>query len=88
MKKDGLNMMEYLLKVKFVANNLVAIGESISEHDHVLYLLGGLVVDYNSFVVSITSRHEPLYLAEIHSMLLTYEHCLEQQNATDEANLL
>ena len=35
-----------------------------------------------------TSRHEPLHLEEIHSILLTYKHRLEQQNAANEANLL
>ncbi|RVW84004.1 hypothetical protein CK203_047297 [Vitis vinifera] len=44
--------------------------------------------DYNSFVVSITSKHEPLHLEETHNMLLSYKHRLEQQNATDETNLL
>lgn len=38
-KKGGLNMIEYLLKVKFVADNLTGIGEPIFEQDHVLYLL-------------------------------------------------
>lgn len=32
-------MIEYLLKVKFVADNLTGIGEPIFEQDHVLYLL-------------------------------------------------
>ena len=43
-------------------------------------------------MVSITSKHEPLHLEETHNMLLSYKHRykhrLEQQNATDETNLL
>ena len=74
--------------MKSIADNLIAIRESIFEQDHVLFLLGGLAADYNSFVVSITSKHEPLHLEETHNMLLSYKHRLEQQNATDETNLL
>ena len=74
--------------MKSIADNLIAIRESIFEQDHVVFLLGGLAADYNSFVVSITSKHEPLHSEEIHSMLLSYEHRLEQQNATGETNHL
>ena len=47
-------MMEYLLKIKFIVDNLVAIGENFTEQDRILYLLAGLGVEYNSFVISIT----------------------------------
>ena len=53
-KKRGLSMMEYLLKIKFIVDNLVAIGENFTEQDRILYLLAGLGVEYNSFVISIT----------------------------------
>lgn len=70
-------MMEYLLKVNTIVDNLVAIKESISEQDQILYLLEALDIDHNSFVVSMISRHETLSVEEIHSMLFTHEHCLE-----------
>ena len=79
--------MEYLLKIKFIVDNLVAIGENFTEQDRILYLLAGLRAEYNSFVISVTSGHESLSLEEIHSMLLTHENRLEQQT-TEETNLL
>ena len=87
-KKRGLSMMEYLLKIKSIVDNLLAIGENITEQDRILYLLAGLRAEYNSFVITVTSRHEPLSLEEIHSMLLTHENRLEQQHTTEETNLL
>ena len=87
-KKGGSSMMEYLLKVKSIADNLAAIGEPVSEQDQILYLLGGLGAEYISFVIYVTSRPESLSLEEIHSMLLTYENCLEQQNSVDPSALI
>ena len=81
-------MMEYLLKIKSIVDNLLAIGENITEQDWILYLLAGLRAKYNSFVITITSGHEPLSLEEIHSMFLTHENRLEQQHTTEETNLL
>ncbi|KAL6322818.1 hypothetical protein AAG906_020818 [Vitis piasezkii] len=81
-------MMEYLLKIKSIVDNLVAIGENITKQDRILYLLAGLGAEYNSFIISVTSGHEPLSLEEIHSMLLTHENRLEQQHITEETNLL
>ena len=80
-------MMEYLLKIKSIVDNLVAIGENITKQDRILYLLAGLRAEYNSFVISVTSGHESLSLEEIHSMLLTHENRLEQQT-TEETNLM
>ncbi|KAJ9682724.1 hypothetical protein PVL29_018620 [Vitis rotundifolia] len=87
-KKGGLSMMEYLLKIKSIVDNLLAIGENITEQHRILYLLAGLGAEYNLFVISVTSGHEPLSLEEIHSMLLTHENRLEQQHTTEETNLL
>eukprot|EP00261_Vitis_vinifera_P036785 XP_019078028.1 PREDICTED: dr1-associated corepressor homolog [Vitis vinifera] len=87
-KKGGLSMMEYLLKIKSIVANLLAIGENITEQDRILYLLAGLGAEYNSFVITVTSGHEPLSLEEIHSMLLTHENRLEQQHTIEETNLL
>lgn len=86
--KKGGSSMQYLLKVKSIADNLAAIGEPVSEQDQILYLLGGLGAEYISFVIYVTSRPESLSLEEIHSMLLTSENCLEQQNSVDPSALI
>ena len=45
-------MTEYLLKIKVVADNLIAIRENITKQDRILYLLARLGAEYNSFIIS------------------------------------
>ncbi|KAJ9675317.1 hypothetical protein PVL29_024318 [Vitis rotundifolia] len=61
-RKGSLSMMEYILKLKMIIDNLAVIGEPISERDQVLQLLGGLGVEYNPIVASLTSREDDLPL--------------------------
>ena len=79
-RKGTMSMMEYLLKVKTIADNLVAIGEPVLKKDQVLQILGGLGVDYNPIVASITAREDDISIHSIHSILLTHEQCLKFQN--------
>ena len=66
-------MMDYILKLKTLADNLAAIGEDVNDKDHILQLLGDLGADYKSIVASITARENEVFLNSIHSFLLTYE---------------
>ena len=66
-------MMEYILKMKTVSYNLAAVGEPVKETYQILHLLGGLELEYNAIVASLTTRDEELYLHSVHSMLLTHE---------------
>ncbi|RVX01290.1 hypothetical protein CK203_031357 [Vitis vinifera] len=79
-RKGTMSMMEYLLKVKTIADNLVAIGEPVLKKDQVLQILGGLGADYNPIVASITAREDDISIHSIHSILLTHEQCLKFQN--------
>ena len=45
--KGSLSMMEYVLNLKTLAENLVAITKSVLEKDQTLQILRGLGVDYN-----------------------------------------
>jgi len=66
-------MIDYIMKVKGVANSLAAIGEPISEQDQVINLLGGLGSDYNAVVTAINIRDDKISVETIHSMLLAIE---------------
>ena len=61
-QKGSKKISEFLLHIKKIVDNLNAINETISEKDHVMYILGGLGSDYLSFVVSITSCVQPVKL--------------------------
>lgn len=71
-KKASLTMMEYILKLKNIADNLAAIGETVSERDHVLQLLAGLGSEYDPIVASLTAREDdvPLLLFTAFSSLM------------------
>ena len=68
-KKAGLSMMDYILKIKSFSDQLAAISEKVSERDQVLHLLAGLGAEYNSFVVSITSKSKSVTFDHVSSLL-------------------
>lgn len=51
-KKANMPMQDYLNKMKSCIDFLGAAGSVISEHDQILFILGGLSQDYNSILVS------------------------------------
>ena len=83
-KKRSLSMMDYILKLKNLVDNLAAIGESVHNRDHILQLLGGLGVEYNSIVASLIVREDEVSLHTAHRILLTYEQRLNLQNSTKD----
>ena len=83
-KKGGMSMMDYTLKVKTLAYHIAAIQEHISDRDLVLYLLAGLGPDYNSFIVSVTSKSKAMSFSHVSSLLLAHESRLESQLSIDD----
>ncbi|KAJ9695793.1 hypothetical protein PVL29_010991 [Vitis rotundifolia] len=83
-KKGSMSMIDYIMKIKRAADNLVAIGEPVSEQDQVMNLLGGLGSDYNVVVTAINIRDDKISLEAIHRMLLAFEHRLEQQSSIEQ----
>ena len=79
--KDGNTMAEYVLKMKTIANNLADIDEHVKERDQILPILGGLGLEYNSIVASLTTREDDLSLHFVRSILLTHEQRLQLQHA-------
>ena len=81
LKKDGLSASEYIQRLKSICNSLTAIGEPVFEKSHLIYLFNGLDREYNSFVTSIQNRSNQPTIEQIHSLLLSYDFRLEQQNS-------
>jgi hypothetical protein len=81
-------MIDYIMKVKGVADSLAAIGEPVSEQDQVMNLLGGLSSDYNAVVTAINIRDDKISVEAIHSMLLAFENRLEQQSSVDQISTM
>ena len=51
-----MTIEEYFLKMKTFANDLMLAGQSISNDELALYILGGVGPDYESMVVNLTSK--------------------------------
>ncbi|XP_062077355.1 uncharacterized protein LOC133782163 [Humulus lupulus] len=73
---DKERFHEYIMKV----NKLVVANEHVSNKDHILYLLAGLGLKYNSFGMSLTTNTNPITIDDITSMLLSHELILENQH--------
>ena len=56
-QKGADSVEEYILKMQGIAYHLMAAGQHISEDELILYILGGLGYDFESFVVNLTSRN-------------------------------
>ena len=81
-KKDK-SISVYVLDIKKLVDALAAIGSPITEDDHIEYILDGLPEDYDGFVTSILSRHEPYTVEEIEALLLAQEEWFEKHRSTD-----
>ena len=77
--KGSLSIEEYILKMQGIDNNLSAAGQAISDEVLILYILGGIGSEYESVVVNLTSRSEPLTLQDVQFMLQTHDMRIEQQ---------
>ncbi|KAK6120608.1 hypothetical protein DH2020_045641 [Rehmannia glutinosa] len=77
LKKGNLQMKDYLNKIKSCCDLLGSAGEPVSQKDQVMYVLSGLGPEYNSVMVSATSRLEPWSLSELHALLRIFENRLE-----------
>ncbi|KAL9453591.1 hypothetical protein AB3S75_009240 [Citrus x aurantiifolia] len=80
-RKDDLKINEYFIKMKNIADNMVAAGSALSSDDLILHVLSGLGPDYNVVATYITGQisGDKMNLNEAYAMLLTQEARIEQQ---------
>jgi hypothetical protein len=79
-KKHGLTAADYYHKITGLANELAAANAPMKDDEVIAYLLVGLPIEYDSFVTSMTTKHEPLTLDDVFTYLMAYEaHQLQHQ---------
>ena len=79
--KNGVDStLEYILRIKTISDNLVAIREPVKDRDHIIKLLGSLGPEYNSIVASLTAREDDFSLHSVHNILLMHEQRLNHQH--------
>lgn len=72
-KKGSMTVNEYRLKIKDFVDRLASVGHPVSASDHIEAIFNGLHEDYNTFVISVSSRSESYMIEEIESLLLAQE---------------
>ncbi|KAF7813162.1 Retrovirus-related Pol polyprotein from transposon TNT 1-94 [Senna tora] len=77
-KKGSSSMSKFVLKIKKVADALVAIGLPVSKHDHIEAILDGLGEDYEGFITSFSMRKDDYSVSEIEALLLAQEARVEK----------
>ncbi|GAB2267038.1 hypothetical protein Dimus_037931 [Dionaea muscipula] len=87
LKKGCISVSEYFDQAKELADQLSATGHPVPNHDLMLYLLGGLGTEFEPFVMSVTSRTDPLDLEDFHGLLLTQEHRIALQSQLSVLNI-
>ena len=68
--KGAQSVFEYLLCIKALVNSLVSIGCAVFEQEHIEVILGGLSIDYDAFVTSITTRSDSYSGVEVEAHLM------------------
>ncbi|XP_010274285.1 PREDICTED: uncharacterized protein LOC104609611 [Nelumbo nucifera] len=81
LKKGILTITNYVQKIKSLYDALAASGHFLIDVDQIHYLLGGLLAEYDTFVLSMTIRLDSLSFVEIQSLLLTFEKRLERHSS-------
>lgn len=76
--KGNCSVTEFLLRVKAIANSLLAVGDVLSKKDQVDLILDGLPKEYNSFVMQMYGMAEPPTLYDVKTLLYIQELQLEK----------
>jgi hypothetical protein len=72
--------VEYISKMKILADDMASTGKKPDDEDFISYILAGLDAEYNSVVSSIARCVEPITFVELYSQLLAYENRLDLQS--------
>ena len=79
-------MNQYLLDLKKVVDQLIAVGAHVGTEEHIEAILDALPSDYSPLVTSIISRLDPYSVEEMEALLLAIEsrieHCHQQESNT------
>lgn len=63
-------LKEYFMKIQQCVDALASVGKSISQDDHILYILSGLGSEFESMISVITTRTDSLSIQDIMALLL------------------
>lgn len=68
-----MQMNEYLLKIKHLADMLGYAGHIVSVEDHIIHILSGLSIEYNVIVMIVNVKRENYTVSKVSFLLLQIE---------------
>lgn len=81
--KKGANSVEkYMLRLKALKDQLIAIGEVVSDNDLIVAVLAGLLAEFNMIRTVIVACETPISLKEFQAQLLAAERTAEESHST------
>lgn len=80
--RGGQTCSEYFAQMVNLSDQLADTGSPIPDSDLITYILNGLGADYNSFIVALTTKSDPVTLSDLHGFLLSHENLLLTQHST------
>jgi hypothetical protein len=72
-QKKDMSIAEYFRKVKSLADTLAVIGKRLEDDEVISYLLGGLGSEYESLVISLTTRNDVFTINDVYAHMLSHE---------------
>ena len=80
-------MAEYYMKMKGLVDEMAAVGHKLEVEELVSYILTGLDTDFNPVVTTVMVRVEPISVAELYALLISFEQCMKMQNEGSESSM-
>lgn len=68
-KKGTNSVIEFVLCAKAIANSLLVVGDVVSEHDQIDFILNDLHEESNPLVIPMYDVHEPESLYDVEALL-------------------
>ncbi|CAN6692254.1 unnamed protein product [Malus baccata var. baccata] len=81
-KKGSDSVEKYMLRLKALKDQLMAVGEVVSENDLIVAALAGLPAEFNMIRTVIVARETPISLKEFRAQLLAAERTAEDSQST------
>jgi hypothetical protein len=80
MKEGNLSIFNYMSRAISITDSFVVANSPLSEEEIILYILGGLSHEYDTFVTSITTQPLVISLAYLQGILVNQEDQLNHNN--------
>lgn len=77
---------EYLETIRGIADQLSASDDLILDSGLIRYVLNGLRLNFNSFIVALTTRSDPMTLGDLHGYLLSHEALINSQHLPTQSS--